>query len=465
MTLHKKIFLAAGLLAGLALFHLPASAEEPPAPAEPEPFQLPEFTTFSLDNGLDVTLVPYGTVPKVQVMLAVRAGNLNEGQQTWLADLTGDMLEEGTKNLTGKQLAEKIAGMGGSLYVSTGLDQTSIGGDALSEFGPELVATLADVVRAPRLPASEFERVRNDLQRQLQVALTRPQSLALQAFNDALYGDHPYGNVFPTAEQLAGYSLEDVKRFHAENFGAQRTHVYVAGKFDAQAMEQAIRKAFSGWKQGPAVEKNIPEASQKHRLILIDRPGAPQSTLYMGLPVIGPHDEGYTPFSVMNTLLGGSFSSRITSNIREDKGYTYSPRSSIDNQYRSSYWVQSADVTTEHTGDSIREILKEINTLQNNPPAKQELEGFQNYLSGTFVLQNSAPGSILGQLAFMDLHGLPKSWLENYVTRVNAVTPAQVSAAAREQLPEQQFTIVVVGDLAKVRPQLKGLGWIEKGDL
>ena len=460
MKISRSLILLAGLLGSFSL-----AAAEPPKPGSPLPFTLPELTEFRLDNGLEATLVPYGNLPKVTVQVVVRTGNLNEGEKRWLADFTSKLLQEGTANRDARTLAADVAAMGGELFVNTLPDETIIGGDVLAEFAPDLVALLAEIVRSPALPTTEVERIRADMLRQLAVMQGQAQAQAQEAFQGATYGEHPYGDIFPSAEQLGTYTAADARAFHEGQFGAKRTHVYVAGRFDAAAVREAIRDAFVDWKAGPEVLVNVPKATPEHRVILVDRKGAPQSTLILGLPVIDPSHPDFVQFQVMNALLGGSFSSRITSNIREDKGYTYSPHSAIDDNYKVAAWYEQADVTTANTADSVKEILKEINRLQAEPPSSDELEGIKNYLSGVFVLQNSSRSSIVGQLRRMELHGLAEDYLSTYVQRVNAVTPQQVSEMARKYLGVDDMTLVVVGDLEVVTPQLETLEWIREGDL
>jgi zinc protease len=157
---------------------------------------------------------------------------------------------------------------------------------------------------------------------------------------------------------------------------------------------------------------------------------------------------------VSNSLLGGSFASRITANIREQKGYTYSPRSQISSRYHDAYWVEVADVTTKDTGASLKEIFGEIARLQKEAPGVDELKGIQSYLSGIFVIQNSTRQALIGQLRFVDLQGLGEDYLKTYVQKVNAVTPDEVSATTARYIKPELMTIVVVGDKAKIAEQL-----------
>ncbi len=204
---------ALAVLFGASLSAQENEKQSPPEGGTPKNFTLPEKDTFKLPNGLRVTLVPIGSVPKATIRIIVRSGNLNEGDRTWLADLSGDFLLEGTASRNGEDIAREAAAMGGQVTVAVSEDRTTISGDALSEFAPQTAALLADVVRNPEFPASELERLKRDRLRQLSVARTQPQQMALAAFRKAMYGDHPYGQLLPNEEQLAGYTLDDAHNF------------------------------------------------------------------------------------------------------------------------------------------------------------------------------------------------------------------------------------------------------------
>lgn len=451
-----SVLLVALFLLGSASF---AQKQSPPEGGQPKDFTLPQKSVFSLDNGLQVTLVQYGLVPKVMVQAVVRAGNINEAEnEIWLADLTGNLMKEGTTNHSAEEVARMAAGMGGSIAINVSSDQTVIGANVLSEYGAALVGLMADVIRNPRFPESELPRLKNDRIRDLSIALTDPGQIALARFNKVLYPDHPYGRFFPTEEMIKGYNIDQVKGFYDKNFGAQRTHIYVAGKFDQPAMESAIRKSFGDWKRGPEPVTNVPKPLSTRSIYIIDRPGAPQSTIYLGLPVADPTAADYKALQVTDALLGGSFASRITTNIREQKGYTYSPRSSVTSHFHTAYWTEFASVTTSVTGASLKEIFYEIDRLQKSPPSAEELEGIQNYLAGVFVLRNSSPGGIIGQLSFLDLQGLPDSFLTNYVKDIYAVTPQQVQEITQKYMHMENMIIVIAGDKKQIEKQVAPYG-------
>ena len=452
-SLRSSLLVLAGFLTGVA----PAVAQKqaPPEGAPPKPFTVPATETYTLPNGLRVTLVPYGIIPKATVSLAVDAGNLNEGKsRAGVADLTGDLLKEDTAMLTAQQLAEETSRMGSTLDVTIGLDQSKFNLDVLQEFTPDAVRLLADVLQHPRLPESEIARLKSDTLRKIALETSEPQTIALIRFRKLLYGEHPYGTILPTEDEVKRLSLADVKDYFSANFGAQRSHLYVAGKFDTVAVKKAIAESFGGWAKGPLKLESLPTPEARKVLDVTDRPSATQSTLMLGLPVPPPTSPDSLPLGVTNALLGGSFNSRVTSNIREQKGYTYSPYSEISRRYHDAYWAQHADVTTKFTGASLKEIFGEIARLQHEAPSAAELKGIQSYLSGVFVIQNSNRQALIGQLQYVDFQGLGDSYLKTYVPRVNAVTPLEVQRLAGQYIKPEEMIVVVVGDQATITDQL-----------
>jgi predicted Zn-dependent peptidase len=428
--------------------------QKPPEGGPPKPFTVPVPEEFQLKNGARVTMVQYGVMPKISVRVVVRAGNVNEGpQQVWLADMMAELMKEGTPTRTSEQIAKQAADMGGSVSAGVGADETTVGGDALSERADDLIALLADVVQHPSFPASELNRIRTDMLRRVAIQRSNPGALASEAFAKTLYGNHPYGLLYPTEAMLQSYTIDDVRAFYKANFGAQRTHVYVAGKFQP-SIRAAITSAFEKWDKGPEIVTDVPKTKAAKSFELVDRPGAAQSVIRYGLPVPPPTSDDYIPLQVTDALLGGSFASRITANIREQKGYTYSPRSTVAIHYHDAYWAEMADVTTGVTGPAIQEITNEIARLRKDPPTAEELQGIKNYMAGVFVIRNSSRAGLIGQLRFLDLQGLGEDWLRNYVPNVLKVSPAQVQGITEKYLDPNKMALVIVGDKAKIADQV-----------
>lgn len=433
-----------------------AQKQTPPEGGTAKDFKLSEKKTQSYNNGLRATTVHYGELPKTTISLVIKTGNAHEAaNQIWLANIVGRMLREGTASMNAAALSKKAAMMGGSLNVNVGASQTTIAGSVLSEYAPDFIKLIADIAMQPSFPSSELERIKSDFKRQLTVQKGVPQALATEQFLAATYKDHRYGKAFPTEDMINGYTIQMVKDFYDANFGAKRAVIYVVGKFDDKSVNDAINSTLANWKTGPDVYYPPVNATATGDTLLVDRKGAPQTTLMIGLPVVAPTSKDYVPLLVTNSLLGGSFGSRITSNIRENKGYTYSPFSTLMNRKGSTLWYEQADITSEHTLDALVEVEKEIKKLQAQMPAKEELAGIQNYEAGIFVLQNSTPSGIIGQLNFLDLFGLDDSYLNNYVKNIYSVTPEMVSQTAKNYIQYDKMTKVMIGDKEGIQKQVE----------
>lgn len=433
----------------------PAQKETPPAPGTPKDFRLPPRRTIDLPNGMKLTLVPYGRVPKVAIELEVRTGTIDEGpNDVALASVTADMLREGTTTRGAADISRQAADMGGGLSVNSGAEVVAIGGEVLSEFAPTFIALIADVARNPRLDSVDLRRILDKHVRDNAMALAQPGTLAQKKYREMTYGNHPFARIFPEEVQLRAITVDRVRAFHGANYSAARAHLYVSGIYDARAVEKAVRDAFRDWPAGTPPTVNPPAPVARRQLELIDRPKAVQSSMWMGLPVSDPSQPDWVALTVTDALLGGSFGSRITTNIREDKGYTYSPFSFVWARKGSAQWVEVADVTTNVTGASLKEIIGEMERLRAEPPPAQELTGIKNNLAGVFAIQNSSRAGVIGQLQFTDLHGLGTDYLQNYVRNILAVTPEQVQAVAQKHLDPQKLSIAIVGDKKIVEPQL-----------
>jgi zinc protease len=438
---------------------MPDSSRVRPRPRRPAPFALPDLHTFALDNGLRATLVEAGTVPSVSLRLVLRTGAIDTAGATWLERLLAEYLKEGAGDLDSAGLARAAAAFGGRLNVNADADMTSLSITVLSEYAAEAVRLLGEVAMRPLLPESELERLRGDLERELDVARAEPSLLASDRFQRALYGDHPYGPVLPVGD-LSALDLEAVRALYGRNVGPRRAHLLAAGQLDHASLATAVGEVFGGWSADAPDGAPRARPNSQRMIHAVDRPGAEQSTVMIGLPVVTPTHPDYVALVVTNALLGGAFNSRITRNIREDKGYTYSPRSSITAYRYASHWAQVADVTTAVTGASLTEIVGEIEQLRAAPPAREELAGIQAYVAGSQTMRYATPAGIVGQLAFLDLHRLDRGYAERFVDRVYSVDPATVQRIARDYLRVDAMTIAVAGDLEMVREQLADFGEI-----
>lgn len=433
----------------------PNQREQPPAPGTPKDFRVPPRRTFSLPNGLEVTLVPFGRVPKVAIELELRTGIIDQGpNDVSLASVVSDMLLEGTTTRTAQDISRQAAEMGGSVNASAGSEVMSVGGEVLSDFAAQFVQLIADVAMNPRFDEADLKRTLDKHSRDNAIQLSSPGTLAQKRFREIMYGSHPFANVFPSEDMLRGFTVDRVRGFHATNFGARRGRIYVSGVYDARAVEEAIRQAFGSWVEGPAPTENPPVLTTRRQIDVIDRANSVQSSIWMGLPVADPSNADWVKMNVTDALLGGAFGSRITTNIREDKGYTYSPFSFIWTRKKASIWVESADVTSNVTGASLTEIFGEVDRLRAEAPPQGELDGIKKNLAGIFTIQNSSRFGLINQLQFVDLHELGDDYLSNYVRNILSVTPEDVRMTAEKHLDPQKFSIAIVGNKRDIERQL-----------
>jgi len=426
-------------------------------PLESSP--LPDRRIETVGEGTQLTLVSAGVVPVAGIRLVVHAGSADVPEsQTWLDRFVHDYLMEGTTTLESGAFASALAELGGHLSVGGDEHTTTLSTEVPSEHATAALRLVVSAARTPRFPTSAAERLRDDLHRSAAVVSTQPGWLAHAAFRTALYRDHAYARVLPTPEAIDSLTVDAARSFWEPRAGGANVRLMVAGIFDGDAIVETAQDALRGW-SGTVAPSVVPPSTTSSRVVhYVDRPGSEQSTLQMGLRVPAPGHPDYVPLEVLNSLLGGSFYSRITLNIREDKGYTYSPRSAISSRPGDAYWAESADVTTNVTGASIREILGEIERLRSEPPTEDELRGIINYVSGAFVLRQATPGGILNHLEFLDTHGLDTSYSAEYVARVREVTPADIQRLAHEYLDPASMPIVVVGDRSQIEEQVAEFG-------
>ena len=456
MTISLKAFVLFSFVAApLTAQDSTAKREAPPKPGPAKNFRVPPRRNFTLPNGLQVTLVPFGRVPKVAVELEIRTGIIDQGpNDISLAAVMSDMLLEGTTTRTAQDISRQAAEMGGSVNVTPGSEVIAISGEVLSDRATAFIPLLADVVMNPKFAETDLKRIIDQHARNNAIALSSPGTLSQKRFREIMYGSHPFANVYPPEEMLRGFTVDRVKGFHTKNFGARRSRLYVSGVFNAAQVEQAVRDAFGTWAEGPAPTENPPAITAKRQIDVIDRANSVQSSIWMGLPVADPSNADWVKMNVTDALLGGAFGSRITSNIREDKGYTYSPSSFIWTRKKASMWVETADVTSNVTGASLSEIFKEIDRLRTEAPPQAELDGIKNNLAGIFTVQNSSRYGLINQLEFVDLHGLGDDFVTNYVKNLLAVTPEDVRATAEKHLDPQKISIAIVGTKKDIEKQL-----------
>jgi len=423
--------------------------------------KLPKEQEATLKNGLHVVLLESNhMLPIFSMELVVMSGGFSDpADMRGLANMTALLMREGTAKHNSRELGEALDTIGASFGANSGVSSftSNITASGLTDNLDQILDLYAEIIRTPKYPTEEVERYRSrtlDSQPQLRA---NPGFLAQERLAQAIYGTHPASLTFAPPDAIKKITVADLMRFHDQNYVPNNATLYIAGDVTLKEMLPKIEKLFGDWKQGEVKQPTLPPvpAQAETKIHLINRPGSVQTVFQIGSLSLERTSPDYVAMRVMNQILGTGPPSRLFLNIREDKGYTYSPFSTIQNRKGVSIWYEQADVTSKDTGNSLQEIAKEIRKLQNEAPPKAELEGIQRYMAGTFVLQNSNSGGIVSQLNFLDLHGLDGSYLTDRVKNIYAVTPEKVSQITKDHFKYEDMTLVLVGDKKLLEKQIK----------
>jgi zinc protease len=441
----------------IALSGIGAIAQERPAVGPERPFQLAPRVEKTLANGLRVIVTRQTAVPKVSITLTVLSGYSSDpADLTGLASLTADLIQEGTKTKTSRQIRRDVFGMGGSLSAAASQDYTSVSVRGLAEFAPRLIDLTADVAMNPTIPEDEVAILKQQHLQGVSQQKASPQFLANRTFRAALFGQHPYARTSETEASLKAMDRAKLVAFHRDHYRPNNAFLLIVGAIDPTAMIAAAEKAFGGWARGdvPAPAFAAPPALTGRHLYFVQRPNSIQSSIAVGNIAVKRSDPRWFELTLANTIYGGAFNSRIVRNIREEKGYTYSPQSAMTGFSDAGFYRFAADVRNEVTGATLTEVFKEIDKLRAEGSDGAELQGAKAYLRGLFPIQTATQTGLSGTLNNVYVFGLPKDYPETFRAKIAAVSPDQVKSAASTLLGSENSVIAVVGDWAKVKSQL-----------
>jgi zinc protease len=452
-----------GLVVATTLFATSAFAQQatPPGPGQARPVTLPKIVERKLPNGLTVVVAPLKNVPKVTAILAMRVGQA-AGRETHagIAQLTGGLLTEGTDSRTSKQLKEELRSIGGGLFSGVDTDATTVQGSALSEFSGRFFEILSDVAQSPAFPETEVALAKENAVQGLRQARSNPNFLGNEQLQKAVFGSHPYSFVVGTEQSIAAISREDLRRFAATYYMPNTAHLVVVGDVEPEATFAQVERAFGSWKGGAAPADTWPSvpARDKRQITFVHRPGSIQSVIFVGAPAIPRNDPEYFPLRTANVILGGSFYSRLTKNIREEKGYTYSPSSGANTLAKAGSFVVSASVRNEVTGPTLLEVFYELDRMRVAPVTNDEMSAAKTYSKGNFSIELASQFGLAGRINTVYLYGLPRDFIETFGQKVDALTTADVGRAAARFFDTYRCAVVVVGDYEKVKDQVTPFG-------
>jgi zinc protease len=428
--------------------------------------KLPKAVEVVLDNGLTVMILEDHRFPVVNMNLTISGAGpiFDPADKPGLANLTAQMLREGTKTRNSRQIAEEIDKLGATLGANSGFGSTaaSVSASGLSDNFDQWFGLMADMLMNPSFPADEFGKLKGRQKTALTQQRTQPGFLSEERFRRVVYGNHPAAVYSTTPAVLDSLTPEMLATWHRERYVPQNAILGISGDVKATEVIAKLKTALAGWKRTDYKETLPPNAkpATEGKIYLIDRPNSVQSTITMGNIAIDRRHADYIPVVVMNSIVGGGASARLFMNLREEKGYTYGVYSNFTQLKYPGPWSAGGDVRTEVTEGAMTEFMRELNRIRDEKVPADELEEQKRSIVAGFALSLESPQQLLSYSITRKIYGLPDDYWETYPAKIMAVTADDVQRVARQYVNPQTQQIVVVGDAKKIKSILEKFGTV-----
>jgi zinc protease len=460
----KMLSLSLALLLGASTY----AQKDQPLPKDLPPFgpekslQAPEVKQTKLENGLTIWLVPRPGFPKVSFTLAVAGGYTADPQdRPGFSQLLTATIDQGTKQRSARQIAEDMQGAGGDVSSIAVRDAIRLSASVLSSKTAEALTVLADLAENASFPDEEVTLAKHNLTDQLEQEETDPSFQANRVIAKVIFGDGPYGVFSPTKESLAAADPAELRNEFARRFRPDQAALIAVGDFHSDEMLSLVRGKFATWHAPaslPVAAAAVPSITPLHAIFIVPRPDSVQTTLTFGAP--GPHrgESDFEAAEVANAIYGGTFSSRLVINLREDKGYTYTPGAFLQSFRSVGVLRTDADVRNAVTGASFNEILYEMNRMATTSPTETEFQQAKHNLVGIEAISLQSNDAVAAELADLWTRGLPPEEIGNYGKKITAITADDVNAAAKKYFPASRTSVVAVGEEKVIREALAPFG-------
>lgn len=459
----KALTLLVTLVASVSLVAQQPDRKQPP-PLGPAPaLKLPAIQKHKLSNGLAVWIVEHHEVPLAQINLIVRSGSAADPIGKYgVGSLTAAMLDEGAGTRSSLELADAVEFLGANLSTSSSFDASSIRMSVPVSKLAEALPLMSDVALRPSFPATELDRLRKERLTSLLQARDNAGALVQLAFPRIVFGPtHRYGtsaNGLPAT--IEALTVDDLKTFYRSHFRPDNATLLVVGDLTLSTALPMLEQAFGGWTADGMVSlvAAVPNAPQltTRQIYLVDKPEAAQSQIRIGWVGVSRATPDYAVLEVLNTILGGSFTSRLNQNLREKNGYAYGASSGFDRRLSAGPFVAAAGVQTDKTADALREFFNELNGILTPVPA-DELAKARSYVALGFPGEFETTGDMARKLEELVVYNLPDTTFSNFVPSVTAVTAADLQRAAARFIQPERMAVVVVGDLKLIEGPIRAL--------
>jgi zinc protease len=444
-----------------------ADRSQLPEPGEPPLASFDQFERAQLENGLQVILAQRHSIPVVHLQLSVDAGFASDQfSRAGVAKLAMNMLDEGTTSLDALQISDQLISLGASLGTGSNLDVSSVNMTTLATKLDQALKLFADVAQNPSFPDKELERLRTQQLTSIQREQSTPTLMAGRLFPQLIYGtDHAYSNPISgsgTIDSTRRITMEELKAFHETWFKANHATMIVVGDTTMEEVLPQLEAHFGDWQTGDVPAKNVAHIDRREQVAvyLVDRPGAPQSLLMAGIIATPKANPMEIATESMNDILGGTFTSRINMNLREDKGWSYGASTALIPARGQRTFYMMTGVQADKTADAIKEVMKEFKAFLTDNPATDE-EVRKTVINNTLTLsgQWETSNAVLATLSQLVRYNLPDDYFNTYPDAVKALTTDAVRQAAKSIVAPEGFIWVVVGDRRQVEASLSDLGY------
>ena len=425
----------------------------------PPRVSLPPIITRELANGLKLMIVEQHELPLADFVLVVGSGGTADPTgKGGVANLTAQMLREGTTTRKSLDIADQTSFLGIGLFPQSSWESISLSLHTPTAQLDSALALFSDVALHPTFPANEFERIKKNRLTELLQLRDQGPAIANIAFPAIVYGTaHPYGApLIGTEASVTGVTPADLQAYYQANFKPNNSTLIIVGDVNPAQIEQKISSLFGSWQRGDVAQLNYgePPKASATTIYLIDKPGAAQSSFRIGAVGVPRSTKDYFALTVMNTILGGSFTSRLMQNLREAKGYTYGAGSRFDMRRAAGPFTAQAEIVSAKSDSALIEFMKELNNIRQTVPAS-ELSRAKRYLQLQLPENFETTQQIAAALVPVALYNLPLDYYNNYVQNIEAITQADVGRVAQQYINPSSLAIVIVGDRKTIEQALK----------
>ena len=449
------------LFAAQGFAQLDRSKKPEPGPAPKASF--PSYYETTLANGLKVFVITNDAQPVVTFRLMIKSGSEFDGAHSGVAEFATGMLTSGTTKRSKLEFAQEEDFMGLSVSASASDDQMSVSGSGLKKYTGKLLDLMTDAIYNPTFDQQELDKEKRQALSGLQSAKKSPGDIMSRMEISIGYKGHPYSN-FQTEENVNAITRDDLVKFHSTFFIPNNSSLAVVGDVTPDEIIPVIQRYFNTWRKGTVPTASFPAPAKiKGKTVHLVDLGATQSqtNLSVATTCIERNSPDYIPLTMANSILGGGFSGRLFSNLRETHGFTYGAYSSTDPRKTAGIWTASAEVRREATDSSVTEILHEMNRMCDETVPETDLTMHKQYAAGTFLLSLENPMTLATRVQSIDLYGLPKDYYQNYVANLMKVTVGDVQRVSKTYFSPENVAILAVGDGNAISEKLAVFGPVQ----